>query len=179
MSILEYRKGFTLVEMLVAVALFLVVMVVALGALLSMSQANRKAQSIKAVVNNLNSSLESMTRNIRTGRSYDLPNDPSRDYFTFIQSDGRYAAYCLDSTSKTIRRLIDTSPITALCSDFLPLTATEVKIEKLDFYLTGATAGDSYQPKLTVLIKGYVQVSAGQQSKFNLQTSVTQRLYDL
>ena len=64
------NRGFTLIEMLVSVAIFSVVMVVALGALLSLSEANRRAELLSQATNNFNSSIDSMARAIRTGSQY-------------------------------------------------------------------------------------------------------------
>src|SRR3989344_4477196 len=64
------NAGFTLVEMIVAVALFAIVMVVAVAALLSLTAANRKAQAIQSVMNNLNIAVDGMVRNLRMGSNY-------------------------------------------------------------------------------------------------------------
>src|SRR3989344_8318173 len=64
------KGGFTLIEMIVSIALFAVVMTVAVGALLSLTGANKKAQALQSVMNNLNISVDSMVRNIRMGREY-------------------------------------------------------------------------------------------------------------
>lgn len=48
----------------------------------------------------------------------------------------------------------------------------------MGFYTKGAPSGDGLQPKVNILISGSVPVSGTQRSAFNLQTSVTQRLYD-
>src|SRR3989344_5136440 len=64
------NAGFTLVEMIVAVALFAIVMVVAVAALLSLTAANRKAQAIQSVMNNLNIAVDGMVRNMRMGTNY-------------------------------------------------------------------------------------------------------------
>src|SRR3989344_5459228 len=63
-------KGFTLIEMIVSVALFAVVMVVAVGALLSLTGANKKAQALQSVMNNLNISVDNIVRSIRMGSTY-------------------------------------------------------------------------------------------------------------
>jgi prepilin-type N-terminal cleavage/methylation domain-containing protein len=63
-------KGFTLIEIMVSVSLFLIVMVIVLGALLSIIEGNKKTQAINNVVNNLNGTVESMIRDIKTGYSY-------------------------------------------------------------------------------------------------------------
>lgn len=64
------QKGFTLVEMMVAVGLFAIVMLVTTSVILSVINGNRKVQSINSVVNNLNFSIESMVRDIKTGYWY-------------------------------------------------------------------------------------------------------------
>ena len=56
--------------MVMSVAVFTVVALVAAGALLAVADANRKAQAFKSVVNNINFALESVARNLRTGSAY-------------------------------------------------------------------------------------------------------------
>jgi len=67
---LRTQFGFTLIEMMVAVALFSVVMTVSISALLSLVDANRKAQAMQSVMNNLNVSLDGMVRAVRMGTQY-------------------------------------------------------------------------------------------------------------
>jgi prepilin-type N-terminal cleavage/methylation domain-containing protein len=64
------QSGFTLIEMMVSVSIFLIVMTIVLGALLSIIDGNKKTQSINSVANNLNAALESFTRDIKTGYNY-------------------------------------------------------------------------------------------------------------
>lgn len=64
------KNGFTLVETLVALAVFSVVMVVSGGIILSLISSNKQNQSINSVVNNLSYSIESMVRDIKTGYAY-------------------------------------------------------------------------------------------------------------
>lgn len=64
------KKGFTLIEMMVSVTLFLVVMVIALGAVMAIIDGNKKTQAITSVANNLSSAVESMVRDIKTGYKY-------------------------------------------------------------------------------------------------------------
>ena len=56
--------------MIVAVGLFSLVMLVSVGALLSLTGANRKAQALQSVMNNLNIALDGMVRSIRMGSDY-------------------------------------------------------------------------------------------------------------
>lgn len=63
-------KGFTLIELMVSVSIFSVVMLIVIGALITLNNANQKAQAIRAVVDNLNFAMEDVTRNVRTGGGY-------------------------------------------------------------------------------------------------------------
>jgi prepilin-type N-terminal cleavage/methylation domain-containing protein len=62
--------GFTLIEMIVSLAIFTIVAVVAVGALIKILDANKKAINLKTVTNSLNFALESMTREMRVGSKY-------------------------------------------------------------------------------------------------------------
>lgn len=193
---IKNTKGFTLIEMLVSTAIFTVVMVIALGALLAMSESDRKAQTLKAVINNLNFSLDSISRTVRTGSGYhcgsstggDCTTPPGGTSFYFTATDGTLVAYRLENLT------IDSNAATVCGQAANPgclarsvgggaweaITAPEVTITSLSFYLlgSGAAPGDTFQPKLTILMSGYVQVTGTRQTAFSLETSVTQRLYD-
>ncbi len=62
--------GFTLVEMMVAVSIFSVVALVITGAVITANEVNRKAQSIKLAIDNLNFALENMSLKIRQGKDF-------------------------------------------------------------------------------------------------------------
>src|SRR3989344_2142786 len=145
------NAGFTLVEMIVAVALFAIVMVVAVAALLSLTAANRKAQAIQSVMNNLNITLDGMVRNIRMGVDYDGSGDCSSG--------------------------------SAICKNGSEVTAPDVTIDDILFYVVGTNSGDTgntIQPKVVIVIKG----TAGAQnvrtrSEFHIQATAVQRELDL
>jgi len=195
----KWRKsltGFTLIEMMVSVAIFAIVMTISLGALLSMSESDRKAQSFKSVINNLNFSMDSMSRSIRTGQSYhcDISQTPitsTRDCtgtpassFAFRPADGSSTViYKLESSNATLcgqpsARVGCIARSTDGGSTYSSITSSEVYVDVLNFYVTGSGVGDGIQPKVTILISGVVTVTATQTSTFNLQTSVTERVYD-
>jgi prepilin-type N-terminal cleavage/methylation domain-containing protein len=181
------NRGFTLIEMLVSTAIFAMVMVIALGALLAMSESDRRAQTINTIANNLNFALDSMSRSVRTGFGYNCGSVNGHDCnlgassFYFTDSNGRAVAYQLDTTSSAtcgqtgsigcIERSINNGA-------WAPITAPEVVITNLTFYLIGSVSGDTLQPKLTITVNGYALGSANKPVNFNLQTSVTQRIYD-
>jgi|ERR1035437_1884571 prepilin-type N-terminal cleavage/methylation domain-containing protein len=71
------KKGFTLIEIIVSLAIFTVVAVVAVGAFLKIIDANKKSQTLQTAVNNVNFAFESMAREIRVGSSYYCYHDPN------------------------------------------------------------------------------------------------------
>jgi len=200
---LSMQKGFTLVEILVSVALFSLVMVVALGALLTLSTATRKATSINTAVDTLGAAIESMTRTMRTGLNYDcglasVVTSPvpvncaslGATAIAFHAVDGSRVSYCLGTTANVCNAagtvLLRNVSTGAQANTWVPLTTPEIKITNLRFYVEGAcSAGgiggctpDTVQPKVSILLSGTYQVTTNQTTEFHIQTTVTQRLYD-
>ncbi len=173
---LQQKRGFTLVEMIVAVFIFSIVMLIAVGALVSIIEANRKAQGVKSVMNNLNFSLDSMTRAIRVGGTYDCgvgscAADGTSE-FTFISTDGEEIRYRHNTTNKSIERSIDGG------LSYQELTAPEVTVEFLKFYVAGESVSDNEQPRVLIVVKGIAGPDGRTQTEFSLETLVTQRLLD-
>ena len=54
----KLNRGFTLIELMTAVSIFVVVMTISMGAILNIFDANRKARTLKTVLNNLNLVVE-------------------------------------------------------------------------------------------------------------------------
>lgn len=169
------NKGFTLIEMLVAVALFSIVLVVAMGAILTVIDANRKAQTLSSVMTNLNFAIESMTRSIKTGVDPELSgsgqvitvdaNDLSSN--SFNRQKVRFSL--LDG--QIVRSINNATPVA--------ITAPEVEISSLSFSLNGKggsyTPADFEQPVTLIAVEGVVKISNDIESSFKIQTSVSQR----
>jgi len=196
------NRGFTLIELMVSVTIFIVVMVISLGSLLSIAAAERKAETLKTIMNNLNFSLESMTRTIRTGMFYHCgtggsvedPQDCTNgdDYFAFeavngdIGNSGDQVVYKFEADPATCgANSIGGCIMRSLNSgvDFVSITAPEVDITDLTFYVVGSVAEfqsdpTTSQPKVVMTLMGEVPSGPSQVTDFSLQTTVTQRLYD-
>jgi prepilin-type N-terminal cleavage/methylation domain-containing protein len=67
---IKKQSGFTLVEMIVALAIFIIVAVVAVGALTKVTGLNRRAQTLQSSMNSLGFALEAMSRELRVGDTY-------------------------------------------------------------------------------------------------------------
>lgn len=191
---LTANSGFTLVEMIVAVGLFAVVMIVCVSALLSLVNANRKAQALQSVMNNLNIALDGMVRSIRMGSDYDgslgcsaidssNPQDCTSGATTLVfepfggdtSDSGDNRVYVFDSETHRIYKSEDGNPLNGI-----PLTAPEVSIDEMLFYVVGTNRGDTIQPKVVVVIKGSAGVPGSvARTTFHIQATAVQRVLDL
>lgn len=68
---MKKTNGFTLIEIIVSLALFAVVAVVAVGAFLKIIDANRRSEAIETAVNDTSFALESISRDLRVGSDYE------------------------------------------------------------------------------------------------------------
>jgi prepilin-type N-terminal cleavage/methylation domain-containing protein len=69
--------GFTLIELIVSMAVFSVVITISVGALLTLIASNEQLQNKQSVMTNLSFALDSMTREIRTGTHYFCAGRPN------------------------------------------------------------------------------------------------------
>ncbi len=181
------QKGFTLIEIMVAISIFSIVMLVAIGSVLAIVSANKKAQALNSVITNLNFALEGMVRDLRTGYNYGCnttgtvedcdgqTGNSDQSAVTFISSQyGNKVTYYYSSQLKAIMRTIGDGSVTRL-------TSNDVKIDSLVFYVKGSTpaSGNEYsQPKIIIVVKGTFN-GFGSLTTFSLQSMVSQRKLDI
>ena len=163
-----------MLEMVVAVGLFGVILVVAVSVMFALSNAELKSRNIQNIQDNLRFALESMTKELRTGVGY-LPSGgapPAYSQITFTREDGVAVGYCLSGDA--IQKLESTSD----CSLGSAVTANEVIVERLIFYVIGATPGPSDgQPRVTAAVRARSR-NPKLETRFDLQTTITQRARD-
>ena len=204
-SNLKSQSAFTMVELLVAVALFTVVMLISVAVVFSIIGGNRKAQSINAVVNNLNFSIESMVRDMKTGYYYRCGTDVNITLPTFYDSPPANlcaAEKTSAQTSISFVSLLKQNP-EAVKYEFVPgdsdrpgridkytsvrgsgvfsgapLTSPDVDIKSVRFYIDSPAPGSGSQPSVFILISGTAK-SGSTESDFIIQTFVSQRLLNI
>ena len=188
-------RGFTLVEMIVAVALFAIVMLVCVGALLALVGANRKVHSLQSVMNNLNVTLDGMVRSIRMGNGFDGsgacngnnggPKDCTSGGTQFAFQPygspvgGQPSIYRLNAVTRRLERSLNGGV-------FVPITSAEVTIDSLLFYVVGSSRGctvnpcNLIQPKVVIVIKGTAPIlNSKSKTTFHVQVTAVQRVLDL
>ena len=186
------KRGFTLIEIIVSVGIFAIVMTVALGALLSMNLANRRAQSVRIVIDNVNFALESMTREMRLGQNYHCGTDvtpSSSTSFAVADCAGEGSSGVAFVSSATTQIQYRLGPIVgsecdsaSVCvsengTQFFPLTSPEITVTALRFVVTG-TGSDKKQPQVIIDIAGTADGGKNIQSDFKIQSTITQRVVD-
>ncbi len=186
----KMKKGFTLIEIMTATSIFLVIMTISMGSIIGVFDANRKSQALKTVMNNMNLSLESMSREMRFGKNYHCETDPNTNrpltnpqncigdegagkLVSFLSSDGDQIVY--RQYGNTIEKSIDGG------NSYVAITAPEMVIDDLSFYVFGVnpTPDNVLQPKVQIVIKGYAGAKESAKTNFTIQTMVSQRQLDL
>lgn len=151
-----------------------------MGSILEVFEANRKSESLKTVLDNLNFAIESMSREIRFGQNYhcssaspltsplNCSNPGGNNVLSFLSSDGRQITYLLNGTR--IQKSTDSI-------NYIDVTAPEVTITGLSFYVLGAGT-DTRQPKVILQVRGFAGTKTSTRTDFILETMVSQRLTD-
>jgi len=193
----EATPGFTLIEIMVAVSLFAIVAVIVSGALITISDVNRKAQAIKLAMDNVAFAMDSMVANLREGaqfgcltgttESINNPNSIFSNSQSYLNNDCAGGSGIIFKSKRggsanpgdIIYRFNENGngsskgSIQIVSSNSTPvqyknLTSSEVNITRLSFSVPTVSA--SKNPTVTVVISG--EVPGKNPTKFNLQTTV-------
>ena len=168
----QKKRGYTLIELVVAVGLFALVMTLASGAYLLMINLNRQAQAVATGIDNLSFALETMTRTIRTGTVYNC---------NYI-GDCQYGGSTFSVKDENLVTQVYTLSGGAITQNGVPLTDSSsgsVTVSSLTFYVSGSTAGDNYQPYVTIIASGTVSSGPGKTQAFSVETGAAMRGTDL
>ena len=162
-------NGFTLIEMLVAVALFSIVLMIAMGSIMTIVDVNRKSQSLTTVMNDLNFSLENMTRTITTGKLIspdDVDGSDDFESITVENQDEDEITFAWEDTTKTITRKKNDEPAYAFTSEQINIDALRFRVFSDD---------NNKQPRILIMVKGTAETSKTISSSFIIQTTASQR----
>lgn len=193
----KHTRGFTLIELMVATSIFIVIMLLAMSAVINSADAAKQSQALRQAMDNVNFAMDSMSRSLRIGTNYqcvtsgqsavilniDRNNAPFKDCgfgtpggvaVAFMPASSAlipvggvmYQVYQSASGISTLERCTVTG-----CID---MTAANVDVQTLKFFVTGSDPADAIQPSIYILMKGVVIVK-GIPTSFSIQTMAAQR----
>ena len=189
------QTGYTIIETMISVSLFLIIIMVGMGALLNANLLHQKSRDMRSIMDNLSFIMEDISRNLRTGKDYqcilNVRQIPVSDPVPTSCADGEGIYF--QATLSRWAYYIDTNPgdndklsiFKSVEEDGeiakYPLTPEEIDIDPVSgFSVLGAEPpnGDEQQPLVIIRLVGKITLK-DVVTPFSLQTSVSQRLIDI
>lgn len=191
------NKGFTLIELIVAISVFAVLTSVAVGGFINIMRNQRIVTAMMAVNDNMSLTLEQMAREMRTGYNFCFVNGSS-DKIQFVNAKNEVVRYWLNNDG--IEKGVSATAGDALssCNDsgnsgftYNKITADNVSIKKFNVKMCGQNVSSDYSlpscgsgsktrfpPRITLNLS--ITSSEPDIKKFgvdlNIQTTVSSRI---
>ncbi len=200
-----WQAGFTLIEVMISMAIFSIVVTIGIGAVLDTIAQHRRSEEVRSVMDNLNFVMEDIVRNLHNASTLHcyLPSEAAyvttpitpqscptgSNKITFLNQTGT------KNITYTITSPIDPAPDkvfkqeddigTGVVTAGTPKKITPPNV-KMDFATSGftvrgaepASTGDQAQPVVIIRLAGTVTYKT-YTSKFALETSVVLRTLDI
>ena len=160
------ESGLTLIELIVAIGIFGLVVTMTVNIFVVALVSQRRIISLRNIEDNARFALESMAREIRTGKNF----GGSISSLSFTNAKGEAIAYRLNN--KTIEKSSDGG------ANYSVVTGPEVAVDYLNFYLLGQAAGDGLEPRVTITI-GITSQVGNQVSNTKIQNTISERSLQL
>ena len=167
------QKSFTLVELLVAVAIFAIIGGIASGVFVSALRAQRKSLAYQELLSQTSYLMEYMSRALRMARK-DIDGvciDAKLNYkkvdsgIKFMNYKGECQKFYLSGSQLKEEKA-------GIISN---LTSTGLSVSNFNINLLGQTQDDNLQPRATF----FLDITGKEQSKIKIQTAVSQRSLDI
>lgn len=196
--------GYTIIETMISVTLFMIITTLGLGALLNANLLHNKTGDMRSIMDNLSFVMEDMSRNIRIGYTYHCliagetsipdpltPQSCAQGYGIAFEMPGgdpdsnadEWAYYVIGTANPdgTItRKLFKTTDGTA--AGATQLTPNEVVIDSITpvqvLGAEGPATGNHQQPFVIIRLSGTITFK-DTVTPFSIQTSVSQRAVDI
>jgi prepilin-type N-terminal cleavage/methylation domain-containing protein len=178
-------RGFTLIEMLVSLMLFSIIVTICMGTLLVMIDVNAKAQALYSSTTNLTFALDKITREVRTGYSYNCYNGAGTQLPTgqLDCSGGNTAIAFTPEITKAIRigYRLNAGAIEQNyhSGGWVPLTSVkDVIVETFTLKVNQSSIGGA-QPSVDLFIQGKMSNGLDVDTAFSIQSRIIQRRLDI
>lgn len=169
------KKGFTLVELLVAVAVFLTTIIFLSQIFINTLKLESIAYSMLIAENNVRNTIDSMARIIRMGKDFRTENDNKKIIFSYY--DGKnlknitYEFISITPEVNNIKLTKDGENIGLL---FNP----DIKVKAAKFYLV--TNNQLPQTTVVIILKTETKIRGVEEPfVFNIETAITTRYFNI
>lgn len=163
------NKGFTLIEMLVSLALAAALMTIAVAGFVHALNLQRRAFAVQAIQENASFMFDAMTKELRVSKisppvpDTQCPSAPA-DTIRVLNSDGAVVRYYRSGTD-AIREIDGVSTV---------INSSSEQVARLAFCVLGSSLGDGKQPRVTVMAT-LQNADAHQRASINMQTTLSAR----
>lgn len=196
------ESGFTIIEVMISVALFTTIIIVGIGALINAGNLHNKSSKVRSILDNLSFVMEDMSRNLRTGDTYMCstggagsgPDCSDGDTIIFNNNTAGIAGekwlYAFTESSiysgsfniiKATSPNLDTFPVMSV-DNVVQLNPDEIRLDPSSgFTVVGAETADNldvFQPYVIIRLSGKI-IYKNNEIPFKLETSVSQRFNDI
>lgn len=180
------KSGFTLIEMMVAVSIFVIVAFIVVSTLLTMSYAYKKAQKMRLLMDNFNFALQAMSLTIREGVDYKPACDGDRcikfkPIDSWLEGGNDYICYNFIDGSESekgyIERCLGDGNLACPCSgNAVRFTSPDIDVDNLSFVINDdGPISQNGLNKVKILISGEAGTAPREKTSFFIQNTVSQR----
>ncbi len=150
-SVISSSKGFTLVELLIAIGLFSVVITIAMGGFVRALRSQRQVVALIAANSNVSLVMEQMSREMRTGYYFcestlPTPCDPGNNNISFLNAKGENIVYYAEASEGGNGRIF--RKVGGESGN--QLTADNVNVRNLKFNLRGGVLDVNYPARVVI-----------------------------
>ncbi len=177
-------RGFTLVELLIAIALFSILVSLAAGGFVRALRSEREVSAMMSAESNISNTLEEMSREMRTGYYFcqngacDCGSNNAQtptltcSNIEFYNANGEKVDYVLQNG------ILERSDSAENGGALTPLTSSNVATTYLGFTILGNTENDHWNPRVTIAVSIEPNDSTVSWPTANLETTVSARNID-
>ena len=170
---IKFQKGFTIIELIVSMALFTIVAVLVASIFVKSLKSQRAITDLIATSDNLYFTLEQMAREMRVGRSFWV--SAAADRIEFINTQGNCVSYIY--VSNGIQRDAG-SGLPGFCNvNYKKITSDNVNITKFSVNYSGILTSDGFPTRIT-LVLAVSGTGEAQGYTTNIQTTTVVRNLD-
>lgn len=168
-------SGFTLIELLVSLAVFSIIIGVAMSVFVSDLKAQRKVLSQQQVMGEMSYTLEYMSRAMRMAKKNTIGSacTPAESNYDLISaSDIKF----LDDSDACLEFYLQNNQLWEnKDGQALPVSSSDIKVTEFSVKLSGESQTDKLQPAVTL----FVGITNSDGTKSQFQTTVSQRDLDV